>query len=339
MGTRGDQGTSHTGLPPGKLPPALLRELLAEGDPPPPELLVPPRVGEDACVIELPGGALVAASDPITLTGSGIGGLAVTINANDVAVMGARPRWFLSTVLLPLGTSEETVRDIFAAMRARLHELGSSLVGGHTEITEAVTQPVIVGQMLGLREDGGFVPTGGVQSGDRILQIGRAPIEGAAVLALEARDRLDGVEGRLLAEATRALETPGVSVVAPALRCAELGAHAMHDPTEGGLSAGLHELAEASSVSLIGLSDDRVLWFEPGVALARALGADPWGVLASGCLLAAFGDERATEVVAALRADGLEVSEIARAAPGEGVWRAGGEPLTRFERDELSRVL
>jgi hydrogenase maturation factor len=327
------------GLPPGKLPPGLLREILAECDPPPPELLVPPRVGEDACVIELPGGALVAASDPITLTGRGIGELSVTINANDVAVMGARPRWFLSTVLLPDGTDEAAVRALFGEMRAGLRALGATLVGGHTEVTEAVTQPVVVGQMLGLREDGGFVRTGGMRAGDRVLQIGRAPVEGAAVLAHEARDRLGGVDAALMAEAERAIESPGVSVVAPALRCAELGASAMHDPTEGGLSSGLHELAEASALSLVGLSDDRVLWFEPGRALGLALGADPWGVLASGCLLAAFDEAGAADAITALRAEGFEVAEIARAENGEGVWREDGEALPRFDRDELSRVL
>lgn len=330
---------SHRELAPGKLPPELLRELLAEQAEPPPELLVPPRLGEDGCVIEVSGGALVAASDPITLTGRGIGGLAVTINANDVAVMGARPRWFLATLLLPLGTNEAAVRAIFSEMREQLHALGAHLVGGHTEVTSAVSQPVVVGQMLGLREDGGFVRTGGMSEGDRVLQIGRAPIEGAAVLAHEARDRLGDVAEPLLALAEQATESPGVSVVAAALRCTELGASALHDPTEGGLSAGLHELAEASSLAIVGLADAHVLWFEPGVAVARALGADPWGVLASGCLLAAFSDSQTPAAIAALEAEGYEARVIGCAKAGEGVWLESGEPLPRFDRDELSRVL
>jgi hydrogenase maturation factor len=75
-------------LPPGKLPAALLRELLASGPPAPEELRLPPAVGEDACVIQVAGGALVAATDPVTLTGHGVGAHAVVINANDVAVLG-----------------------------------------------------------------------------------------------------------------------------------------------------------------------------------------------------------------------------------------------------------
>ena len=177
-------------LPAGKLPVALLRQLLETNLRVPAELLVPPAVGEDAGVIDIKGGALVAATDPITLTGREIGGHAVVINANDVAVMGVRPRWFLAVFLLPVGTTEADVTELFEDMQTALDRLGATLVGGHTEITSAVTQPIIVGQMLGFQEDGRFLRTAGVRAGDAILQIGAAPIEGAAVLANEAEELL-----------------------------------------------------------------------------------------------------------------------------------------------------
>jgi hydrogenase expression/formation protein HypE len=326
------------GLPPGKLPAALLRELLAAGPPPPEELRLPPAIGEDACVIRVPAGALVAATDPITLTGHGIGAHAVVINANDVAVLGVRPRWFLACVLLPPGTGEAEVRALFAEMRGALADLGAMLVGGHTEVTSAVTQPVVVGQMLGLREDGRFVRTGGVRATDAVLQVGPAPIEGAAVLAREAGARLRGVPEALRRRAGDALRDPGISVVAAALRAADLGATALHDPTEGGLSAGLHELAEASGVALR-VDTGSVLWFEPGLALCEAIGADPWGVLASGTLLAAFPASSTETARATLAGEGYAVRAIGVAEPGAGVCGADGSPLPRHERDELSRVL
>jgi len=65
---------------------------------PPPSVLLEPRIGEDACAIEVPGGVLVAATDPITLTTHEIGRFSVIVNANDVAVMGVRPRWFLAVI-------------------------------------------------------------------------------------------------------------------------------------------------------------------------------------------------------------------------------------------------
>ena len=325
-------------LPTGKLPVALLRELLGRAPPPPAELLLPPGIGEDAGVIGLCGGALVVAADPITLTGRGIGSHAVVINANDVAVAGVRPRWFLAVLLLPAGSAEADVKAIFEDLYAALARLNVALVGGHTEVTAAVTQPVMIGQMMGFREDGRFLRTGGMQDGDVVLQVGAAPIEGAAVLANEAPEGLKGLEPDLLALARAAVAEPGVSVVEAALRAAELGATALHDPTEGGLSVGLYELAEASGLRVV-LDPKAVLWFEPGRRVAEALGADPWGVLASGALLAAFPRELADGAAAALRSEGHAVAAIGRAETGQGVVGADGTPLRWFERDEVARIL
>jgi hydrogenase maturation factor len=325
-------------LPPGKLAAALLRELLALAPAPGPEVRLPPTVGEDAGVVDVPSGALIVATDPITLTGYDIGAHAVVVNANDVAVMGARPRWFLAAVLLPSGTTEEDVRALFKGLYAALERIGAALVGGHTEITTVVRQPVVIGQMLGLREDGQFIRTGGVREGDVILQVGRAPIEGAAVLANEAQPRLSAVTPEILAAARVALRDPGISVVEPALRASALGATAMHDPTEGGLSAGLYELAEASAIRLR-VDAEAILWFAPGIAICEALGVDPWGVLASGTLLAAFPERLANEARIALAADGYVAAAIAHAVPGTGVERTDGVGFVRYERDELSRIL
>jgi len=325
-------------LPAGKLPAPLLRALLADAPPPPPELRLPPRIGEDAGVIAVEGGALIVASDPVTLTGRGVAAHAALVNANDIAVMGARPRWFLATVLLPLGTREAEVRALFADLHAALARIGAVRVGGHTEITRAVVQPVVVGQMLGLRADGGFVRTGGVGVGDVVLQIGPAPVEGAAVLAVEAAGRLENVPVDVLDQARAAIDDPGISVVGPALRAAALGASAMHDPTEGGLSTGLYELAEASGVALR-IDRDAVRWFAPGVAVCAALGADPWGVLASGTLLAAFAPEAAAAAREALVGEGHVVATIAVAEPGSGVGDAAGVALPRFDSDEVARIL
>jgi len=316
----------------GKLPPALLARLIAGERPP--EVLLAPAIGEDAGAVALAGGALIAASDPVTLTGQGVGAHAVVVNANDIAVMGVRPRWFVATVLLPEGTSEGEVVALFAGMHECLDRLGVSLISGHTEVTASVRRPVVVGTMLGFAADGRFVRTGGLAPGDVVLQIGPAPVEAAAVLAAEAA--LGGLDAGLRAAAARALDDPGIAVIEPALCAAAHGAVAMHDPTEGGLSAGLHEMAEASGCALV-VDGEAVLWFAPGVAAARVVGANPWGVLASGTLLAGF---RPGDVAAARAAlAGFAVAPIAVAEPGAGVRLRGGGALARYDRDEVARVL
>lgn len=322
----------------GKLPAPLLAEILADLPAPPTDVLLGPRVGEDACAVEVPRGVLVAATDPITFTAQEIGRFSVIVNANDVAVMGVRPRWFLAVILLPPGSSERTLREVFASMQEGLSSVGATLVGGHTEVTPAVTQPVVVGQFLGIAEDERFVTSGGMRAGDMLVQVGPAPVEGAAVLAREAADRLIGLDPAVLGEALGALDRPGISVVERALLAAELGANAMHDPTEGGLAAGLHELADASRVRLR-VEVDAVRWFEPGLAICRAVSADPFATLASGALLASFPADRAKAAVQALARDGHVVSEIGRAEEGSGVWDSEGRLLPWPERDEVARLL
>jgi hydrogenase maturation factor len=322
----------------GKIPVALLADLLADLPSPPVELRLGPHVGEDACAIEVPGGVLVAATDPISLTTEQIGLLSVIVNANDVAVTGARPRWFLAVILVPPGTIDSVIRDLFTSVQRALVRVGAHLVGGHTEVTPGVTRPIVIGQMLGLAEAGRFVATGGLAPGNVVVQIGPAPIEGAAVLAREAAARLRGLDPTVLEAARVALDHPGISVVEPALLATELGATALHDPTEGGLAAGLHEIAHASGVR-IQIDREAVLWFEPGTAVCRALGADPWSTLASGALLAAFPAETVKATLSALADHGHWAAAIGIAESGSGVDDTDGRPMPWPERDEVARLL
>ena len=171
-----------------------------------------------------------------------------------------------------------------------------------------------------------------------MVQIGPAPVEGAAVLAeTPSVNRSGMISTRTLAAARSALDTPGILVVEPALVAARAGATALHDPTEGGLSTGLHEMADASDVALT-VKPERILWFEPGVELCALAGLDPWGTLASGTLLAGFDPDRLDGASNALVQAGHTLSVIGRAERGRGVMLAGSGPLARFERDELSRL-
>lgn len=332
------QGPPMNKLDAGKLPAALLAELLADGPPLPPEVRLGPAIGEDACAIDLDGGVLIAATDPITLTGDAVGAHAVMINANDVAVMGVRPRWFLATILLPLGTTVSQTRVLFGGMREALDSLGVALVGGHTEVTPVVTQAVVVGQMLGFAADGRVVPTSGMNLGDYVVQIGAAPIEGTGVLASAFRDELNCVDANLPSRAAAALKTPGICVVEAALLATKLGALALHDPTEGGLSAGLYELARASGTG-IDIDAQAVLWFDDGLTVCKFAGVDPWGVLASGTVLAAFASAAANDAVAALNDAGHRAAVIGIATNSGAVTLNCGTALAHFERDEVARVL
>jgi hydrogenase maturation factor len=326
-------------IAPGKVPAEVLERLLrrfgAAGD-----VRLGPAIGEDACAIDVGGEVLVAAADPITLTDGDIGRYAVVVNANDVAVMGAQPRWFLATCLFPTGTTAHDVETTFADLHAALVDVGATLVGGHSEITTAVRAPVVSGTMLGIAPHGRVVTTGGARAGDAIVQIGAVPVEGAAVLAAGASDRLDGLAPATRDAARAAVHDPGISVVVAALRAATLGATSMHDPTEGGLASGLHEVAHACGLALH-VDRRQVHWFAPGVEVCRALRADPWATLASGCVLATFPPEVAAGAVAALEADGHAAAVLgeARTAPEPAVIDETGTALPWPACDEVARIL
>src|SRR5713226_5862971 len=88
-------------LPVGKLPAELLQRLFGKYVDADPRVIVGPQVGEDAAVLDMGDRYLVATTDPITFATDEMGWYALHVNANDLAVRGATPRWFLCTVLLP----------------------------------------------------------------------------------------------------------------------------------------------------------------------------------------------------------------------------------------------
>src|SRR5207253_2758028 len=160
--------------------------------------LVGPRVGEDAAVIALGERCLVATTDPITFATDEAAWYAVQVNVNDLAVRGARPRWFLVTLLLPEGaTTAALVEQLFGELGRACEEADVALVGGHTEVTHGLDRPVIVGTMLGEVDRDKLVTTGGAQVGDAVVMTKGVPLEGACLLA---RDR----EAELVARGVRA---------------------------------------------------------------------------------------------------------------------------------------
>jgi hydrogenase expression/formation protein HypE len=328
----------------GKLPPDLLATLLAGAVTDDPRVLVGPRVGVDAAVLDFGERVLVAKSDPITFATEAIGWYAVQVNANDLAVMGATPRWFLATLLLPEGTTEEAVEALFNPLLVACRELGISLVGGHTEITSAVRQPVVCGQMLGEAARDRLVRSDGARPGDRLLLTKAIPLEATSILARERRDELltRGWSAAALDRAAAVLYDPGISVVREALLAASLGAAtAMHDPTEGGLATGLRELAGASRVGLR-VHPDRIPVLADGAGLCTALGLDPLGAIASGSLLLAVPPERAPGLLSAYEREGIACADIGEVVPAERgmvmVEAAGDRELPLFARDEIARL-
>jgi hydrogenase expression/formation protein HypE len=332
-------------LPVGKLPLAQLRSLLAQLPRRDPRLLIGPQIGEDAAVIDAGDRYLIVATDPITFATDHIGRYAVHVNGNDVAVLGARPRWFFVVILLPESlTTPELADAIMADVRTTCEELGVALGGGHTEITQGLDRPILVGQMLGEVAPTRLVRKTRITIGDQILLTRGVAIEGTAILAREKSEWLQGrVDPGLLVRAARFLIEPGISVVRAALAAADVGevVHAMHDPTEGGLATGLYELVTPAGLGLR-VVREHIPVFPETAAVCQVLGLDPLKLLASGALLIAVAPAGADSVLAAIQATGVPVAAIGEVRPAsEGITISTGtavEPLTPPVRDEIARA-
>src|SRR5262245_9981138 len=202
-------------LPVGKLRAETLRAVFDKLQPRDPRVVVGPRVGEDAAVIDLGDRYLVATADPITFATDDVAWYALQVNANDIAVRGARPRWFLATLLLPPATTtDESVETLFSELASACDDLEVTLVGGHTEITHGLTRPVVAGTMLGEVDKTKLVTTGGAQVGDAVVMTKGVPLEGAAIIAREREAELRslGVSPAVIRRAKAFLRSPGLSV-------------------------------------------------------------------------------------------------------------------------------
>jgi hydrogenase expression/formation protein HypE len=328
----------------GKLPAAALERMLSRLPRADPRVLIGPRLGEDAAVLACGDRYLVAATDPVTFASDRIGWYCVHVNANDVAVLGADPRWFFAVLLLPEGQAttamaETITADIVETCRA----LDVSLCGGHTEVTIGLDRPIVVGHMLGEVEHARLVRKDALQVGDRILLTRGAAVEGTAILARERADlcaaRLDPV---LVARAQALLFEPGITIVDAARTAMAAGrVRAMHDPTEGGIATGLWELAHAGGRGLR-VWNDAIPILPETEAVCAAFGLDPLKLVASGALLIAAEPDEADRIAQALVARGIPVADIGQAQPAEdgiqiqvsGQWVA----LEPADRDEIARV-
>ena len=328
----------------GKLSAKQLRELLTPLQRVDPRVIIGPQLGEDATVLDFGSKYLVVTTDPVTFATDRIGWYVVHVNANDIAVMGATPRWFFTTLLLPeQGTTFAMVDSIMTEIRQTCDEFGISVSGGHTEITTGLQRPIIVGQMIGEVDKKDLIRKTSLQVGDKILLTQGLAIEGTALLAREKRELLQNhLSAAQIDQAEQFLFNPGISVVKAARIATSSGdIHSMHDPTEGGLVAGLHELAVASGKGLRVFAD-RVPIFPETHAICRCLQIDPLRLIASGALLIGASAQTVEKVVAALKREEIPVGEIAEVVPGNDGMQieSGGAtlPLIPPDRDEIAKV-
>jgi HAD superfamily hydrolase (TIGR01549 family) len=333
------------GLPlaPGKLPNDILEEFLGRFDFQDMSVLISKGVGEDAAALDIDHEeVLVLKSDPITFATDAIGHYAVIVNANDIATTGAISRWFLTTLLFPSGTTPSGIWHVMHELESVCRQYNITLCGGHTEITDAVTRPVITGMLAGTVAKRDLIDKRNMKPGDSVLVTKAVAVEGTAIIAREFGDRL-----KALGMPETEIETcrqflSDISILEEAQiagRSAKVSA--MHDVTEGGLATALEELSVAGR-HRIKVDMGKIPIFPQTEKICRLLDIDPIGLIGSGSLLICCRQEFAETLMANIKKANIDVTCIGEVlGSGRGVEalnQAGSAEWPSFEVDEITRL-
>ncbi len=275
---------------------------------------------------------------PIFFPGGDIGRLAVHGTVNDLAVGGARPLYLAAAFILEEGLALSDLRRIVASMRAACDEAGVTLVTGDTKVVDRGKgdQIFITTTGIGLVPEGRSLSIRSARPGDRIIVSGTIGDHGIAIMSVR-----EGIEFETVLESDSAPLTDLVSLMldtCPAIR-------AMRDPTRGGVSSALNELAEASRVGVT--LREASIPVRPEVRGAcEMLGLDPLYVANEGKLIAVVPPEDAERLVKVMRTHPLGqnaaiIGDVVAEHPGMVTMRSlvGGERVvTLLSGEQLPRI-
>ncbi|MGI5999716.1 MAG: AIR synthase family protein [Candidatus Merdisoma sp.] len=302
------------------------------------EVLLGAGVGEDCAAMKLsPGEIFVISTDPITGTVKDVGMLAIQITANDLASSGAEPVGVMLTVLLPEEVEEADIREMMRQVEDACAHFHIQVMGGHTEVTRAVTQPVISVTGVGKVREDRLVSTAGAKPGQDILVTKWIGIEGTSIIAKEKEKELLEHFSAAFVDTAKGFDQY-LSVLPDSRIAVEHGVSAMHDVTEGGIYGALWEVAEASGIGLeIDLKAIPIR--QETVEICEYFELNPYYLISSGCMLMAA--NRGHDLVRKLEAAGIPAAVIGKATDGRArrIWNGGEESyLERPKTDELYKI-
>jgi hydrogenase maturation factor len=295
-------------------------------------VILGPSAGIDGAVIDLGNKSLITSMDPITGAIERVGWLAVNINANDVATFGAEPMFLVSCILLPEKADRKIVETISVQMNRAATELKIAIVGGHCEVTPGLSNPIVVGCTMSVTEKSNYVTAGGAKPRDKLILTKSAGIEGTAILATDREEYLKKTLTTTLLQNAKNLYNQ-ISVVKEAITAFRTsGATAMHDPTEGGIYGGIHEMADASKTG-VKIFEEKIPIVKETTEICKFFNIDPLQLISSGALLIAAKPNFTEKILKSLQEQKIEASVI-----GEFLDNTKSRLLIRKDGNEASLI-
>lgn len=304
------------------------------------EVLVRPGIGRDCAVVDYGDQLCVLSTDPITGTATNIGKLVVHITCNDIAADGVAPLGIMLTIMLPPETTEADVENIMNDIIAEADKINVDILGGHTEVTDAVNRVVIsatgIGKKLKSRLEGAKKPA----SGDLLILTKGSGIEGTGIICYDKEEELKQALGaEVVEQGKQFLEK--LSVVKEGVIGGENGAKLMHDVTEGGLLGGVWEISVLSKLG-VRLWKDKLPVNPVTDLVCSHFGIDPLKLMSSGSMLILADAEDSEKILGELSGVGIEAWVIGKLEDGEKRVMMDGNlelEIESPESDELYKVL
>ncbi len=324
----------------GKVPEAVLkRSVLKQIRTDRPEVLMGASVGEDCAAVALQEDEMfVLSTDPITGTAKDIGHLAIQITLNDLASAGAEPIGVMLTFLLPEKLSEAKLRTMMEQAEEAAHAANVQIMGGHTEVTRVVNQPVISVVGVGKAKKGRLISTAAARPGMDVIVTKWIGLEGTSIIAKEKETELLTRYPKALVDEAKGFDRY-LSVLPEAATAVKSGVSAMHDVTEGGIFGALWEMAESAGVGLE-IDLKKIPIRQETVEVCEFFDVNPYELISSGSMLMAASDGNG--LVRALEAEGIPAVCIGKVTDGNDRVIVSGEERRFLEppkTDELYRVV
>lgn len=249
-------------------------------------------VGTDYGAIDINDGiSLAMASDPVMMVGAVAPGTAIVSACNNVACSGAAPTGVSVTILLPTSTNEEELRAIMKDLDDACEVCNVDIVGGHTEVTRSVNEPVVVATVVGAAPQNGMLHSKDIHPGMDIIVTKWVGMEGAAVLAFEKEEELRTRYSQPFIDKAK-ISRQLMSIIPEAAVATKSGACAMHDVSEGGIFGALWEMAECAGVGLE-IDLKKIPIRQETIEICEFFDTNPYKIVSGGSLLIATEDGNA----------------------------------------------
>lgn len=297
------------------------------------DVKVRPGIGEDCAVMDFGKYECIMSTDPITAAVNDIGRLAIHITCNDIASNGVQPLGIMLAVMLPLGITEDDIQHIMSQAAETAAELEVEIIGGHTEITPAVKQPIIVSTAIGKALDGSSQSGNEMVEGDYVLMTKSAGLEGAGIIACDHGDKLSGIMSETELEKAKSFLND-VSVVKEGIAAGKVGTHGMHDITEGGILGAVWEMCQIAGKG-VQVWKDSILIEPETQKICDYFDINPCRLISSGSMVIIVPSDRLSDMEAAMQVADVGYSIIGKIEPPTfGIRLLETQPLGDVGLDE-----